>query len=470
MIHNPLLPLSDGDLERIHQTSLKLLARVGVGFPLPAALDLFKKHGFSTDGSRVTFSEQQVNDALATTPSHFVLQARNPDRHVSMGDGHTAFVPGYGAPFLIDFQQGRRPATLEDYHNLASLAHELPTMDISGHLLVEPGDVPAETAHLHMLLASIEHSDKVFMGSSEGERGARHTMEMAHILFGDTMFESPVTLGLVNSLSPLGYAPAMLEAIIEYARWRQVIVISPGPTSGSTGPISAAGDLALSLAEGLAAIVLTQLVQPGAAVIYGNSGVHMDMRTGGLAISSPEAVAKIRARMQLARHFGLPSRGGGAFTDANTIDAQAGFESMLNLFVTVEAGADLSLHAGGILSSFLAFSYEKFMLDDELCSLVRRSQRPLIVDDDTLAYDVIERVGPGNDFLSDDHTLKRCRSEYWLPELSDRNGLSAWVAGDTADIVSKARQRWQHLLAAHEDPSLDALVVRQLQDFVNACV
>ncbi|NOZ73370.1 MAG: hypothetical protein GXP38_15955, partial [Chloroflexi bacterium] len=169
---NPLLPLSDRDLQRIHQTSLKLLAEVGIEFPLPAALDIFKTHGFRSEGSRVYFNERQIMEALATMPSHFEIQARNPARNVHLGEGQTLFTPGYGAPFIIDLEQGRREATLEDYHNLSKLAHDLTSIDISGHMIVEPSDVPAETAHLHMLLAHIEHSDKVFMGSTEGTAGA----------------------------------------------------------------------------------------------------------------------------------------------------------------------------------------------------------------------------------------------------------------------------------------------------------
>jgi len=468
MLSNQNKILTATDIDLIHQTSMKLLAEVGVLFPCNEALAIFKDHGFSTEGEKIFFSEKQVRDALATVPAQFTLHARNPDRNVTIGNGESVFAPGYGAPLIVDMETGARTATMADYHNLAKLAQALPNMDVSGHMIVEPDDVPVESAHLHMLLANIVHSDKPFMGSTEGTLGARHTMEMARILFGEEIDGRAATIGLVNSLSPLSYAPEMIEAIIEYARWRQPVVITPGVMAGSTGPITLAGVLALANAEALAGIVLTQLVGPGTPVVYGGASSHMDMRTGSMSIGGPEVTPKIGAQIQLARHYGIPARGGGSLTDASAPDAQAGYESMLSLYSTISSGVDFVLHAAGILSSYLAFSYEKFILDDEMCGMVRRAQRKIVVDADTLAYDVIASVGPGGNFLTEDHTFERCRSEFWLPDVSDRAGLHAWMNNGRENADVRAQRRWQALLAAHEDPPLDKAIVRQLQDYVDS--
>ncbi|HEY54078.1 MAG TPA: trimethylamine methyltransferase [Caldilineae bacterium] len=460
--------LTDTDIDLIHQTSLKLLDEVGVLFPNDEALDIFRERGVRTDGEKVFFSEKQVMDALATAPEQFILHARNPSRSVTIGDGESVFAPGYGAPLIVDMETGARAATMADYHNLAKLAQALPNMDVSGHMIVEPDDVPAESAHLHMLLANMLHSDKPFMGSTEGTLGARHTMEMTRILCGEKKDGRAMTIGLVNSLSPLSYAPDMIEAIIEYARWRQALIIAPGVMAGSTGPITLAGVLALSNAEALAGLVLAQLVGPGVPVVYGGASSHMDMQTGNMSIGGPEVRQKIAAQVQLARHYGLPARGGGALTDANAPDAQAGYESMLSLCTTVSSGVDFVLHAAGILSSYLAFSYEKFILDDEMCGMVRRTQRQVIVDAETLAYDVIASVGPGGNYLTEDHTFERCRTEFWLPDVGDRGGLHAWMNSGRERADVRAQRRWQALLAEHEDPALDEVIVRQLQDYVTA--
>lgn len=454
------------DIEEIHNTSMKLLANVGVEFPDDEAIAVFKKRGFKTDGQRVCFSEEQVMSALETAPAQFTIHARNPDRNVTVGDGEPVFAPAYGAPFLVDPDVGKRAPTMEDYHNLAKLAHALPNQDLSGHLMVEPGDVPAGTAYLRMLHACTVHSDKPFMGSAEGKIGARHTMKMATILFGEEVRERPVIIGLMNGLSPLGYSNEMLQALMEYARWRQPVIVAGLVMAGSTGPITLAGVLAQQNAELLAGITLTQLISPGTPVVYGSTSTNIDMKTGALAIGSPELSLVVAATAQMAHHYGLPCRSGGALTDANSPDAQAGFESMLGLLTTVNSGVDFVLHAAGILSSYLAFSYEKFVLDDEMCGMVRRFRRGIAVTPETLAYDIIAKVGPGGSFLMEPHTVKRCRSEFWQPAVCNREGLEAWQVGERQDAVARAHQRWQKLLAEHEDPPLDATTARQLQAFV----
>jgi trimethylamine--corrinoid protein Co-methyltransferase len=170
----------------------------------------------------------------------------------------------------------------------------------------------------------------------------------------------------------------------------------------------------------------------------------------------------------LARHYGLPSRSGGALTDASYPDAQAGFESMMSLMTTLNAGIDFVLHAGGILSSYLAFSYEKFVLDDEMCGMVRRLKQGIVVDDGTLAYDVISNVGPGGNYLMEMHTVKRCRKEFWKPALCDRGGLEAWMQADKPTAAGRAPGRWRALLAEHEDPALDETIRKQLEAYVEA--
>jgi trimethylamine--corrinoid protein Co-methyltransferase len=445
---------------------MKLLADVGVSFPVDAAIDVFKQHGVRTDGHLVFLEEAQVMRTLETVPSQFTIHARNPERDVTIGGGKSAFAPAYGAPFLVDPEVGKRAPTMQDYHQLVRLAHALPNQDLSGHLLVEPSDGGTDAVHIQMLYAHMVHSDKPFIGSAEGAIGARHTMEMASILFGEELREKAVTISLINSLTPLGYSDEMIMALIEYARRRQPLVIAALAMAGSTSPVTLAGTLAVQNAELLAGITLTQLISPGTPVVYGSTSTNIDMKSGALALGGPELSQLIAAHVQLARHYGLPSRSGGALTDASYPDAQAGFESMLSLFAAVSCEVDFVLHAAGILSSYLAFSYEKFVLDDEMCSIVRRFWRGFEVTPETIAYDVIANVGPGGNYLMEMHTLKRCRTEFWQPSVSDRSGLESWMAGGRQDAVARARRRWQKLVAEHEDPPLDEAVARQLKTFV----
>jgi trimethylamine--corrinoid protein Co-methyltransferase len=375
-------------------------------------------------------------------------------------------VPGYGAPFLVDYEAGKREPTMDDYEDLVRLVDALPNQDMSGHLLVEPSDVSSQVAHLLMLKAHMLHSDKPFMGSSEGRLGAQHTMEMAEILFGEEIGERPVTVALINSLSPLGYSDESLSALLVYARRRQPVLIAALAMAGSTGPITLAGLLAMQSAELLAGVVLTQLVSPGTPAVYGSTSTNIDMKTGALAVGSPELSLMITAHAQLARYYDLPSRSGGALADASFPDAQAGLESMFALLTAVNSGVDFVLHAGGILSSYLAFSSEKLVLDDEMCGMMRRYEGGIEVAPETLAYDVITNVGSDGNYLMEMHTVKRCRTEFWTPTVVDRTGLEAWMDAGRKRAVDRAHVRWQKLVAEHEDPPLDETTVRQLEEYV----
>ena len=458
--------LSPDDIQAIHDTSMRILSNIGIRFPEGVAISIFKKHGFKTEGNTVYFHEDQVMQAIKLVPSQFILYARNPDRNVTIGDGEPVFAPGYGAPFLVDPEKGKQIPTFEDFDNLAKLTHMLPNQDMSGHLMVQPGDIPSNVVHLHMLYACMLHSDKPFIGSTNGRVSAKDTLEMIEILFGGKP-ERPVTVGLINPLSPLSYAPDMIEALIAYARARQPVVIATLVMAGSTGPITLAGVLAQQNAEILAGIVLAQLVQPGLPLLYGSTSTSIDMRTGALTIGSPELSLCISAHGQLARYYRLPSRSGGALTDSATTDAQAGFESMFSLLTAINSGVDFVLHAAGILNGFMAFSYEKFVVDDEICGMMRKFVQGIEVNSDTLAYDVIAQVRHDGHFLSNRHTVERCRTEFWQPQLARRDSLEDWMKNGKKDATDHARKYWKELLAQHKDPPIDALVIRQLKDYIN---
>jgi trimethylamine---corrinoid protein Co-methyltransferase len=458
--------LSTDALNRIHTTSMKLLAQVGVAFPQAEVLDIFRRQGARTDGNRVFLTELQVMEAIKSVPPEFEIRARNPARSVTVGSGGSVFAPGYGAPFLVDAELGKRSASQEDYHQLARLSHALPNQDVSGYLLVDPEGMPA--SHLHMLYAHMLHSDKPFMGSTAGMRGAEQTLEMASILFGGELNGQAVTISLINSLSPLSYSTEMLDVLLKYTQARQPVVIAALAMAGSTGPATLAGTLTMQTAELLAGVVLTQWISPGTPVVLGSTSTNIDMQSGALCIGSPELSQLIAAHAQIARYYGIPSRSGGALTDSSYPDAQAGFESMMGLLTAVNSGIDFVLHSAGILSSYLAFSYEKFVLDDEMCGMVRRLQRGFDVTPDSLAYDVIASVGPGGNFLMEDHTLKHCRTEFWRPAVCDRGGLEAWMASGRRDAVARARSRWQKLVQEHKDPDIDSTTQRQLSGYVQA--
>jgi trimethylamine--corrinoid protein Co-methyltransferase len=458
-------PLDPSEIQAIHDTSMRIMQNIGIRFPHEKSLDIFRSHGFTIEGEIVFFTEEKVMEAIGMVPGSFKLHARNPHRDVLIGNGCPIFAPGYGAPFLIDAKMGKRLPTMQDYHNLACLAHCLPNQDLSGHLMIEPNDVPSSTSHLLMLHANMIHSDKPLIGSSSGKIGSENTIQMAEILFGSKL-DKPVVIGLLNPLSPLSYSPDTLDALCVYAEFEQPLILATLVMAGTTGPVTLAGVLAQQNAELLAGIVLTQLINPGTPVLFGSSSTIMDLRTSTLSIGSPELSMCTSAHAQLARFYGLPSRGGGALTDASMLDSQAGFESMFSLLTAINSGVDLIMHAAGIMSSFIAFSYEKFVLDDEMCGMVRHLTKGIEVNAETLAYEVIADIGHGGHFLGHRQTLERCRSEFWLPQVLDRDGLGSDSKNNHRGVATRARKRWLELLESHQDPPLEKLISRQLTSFV----
>jgi trimethylamine--corrinoid protein Co-methyltransferase len=460
--------LSAPDLDLIHAQTMRLLGDVGVVVPVDKALDQFKKHGFSVEGQRVYPDETRLMSAVSSAPAGFTIRARDPKRSVVVGDGRHVFVPGYGAPFIMEPDGTPRLGTLRDYENLTRLADASPHMDMSGHMLVEPSDVPPMLAYLFTLRASMVNSSKPFMGSVRGAQGARASVDMASILFGDRMSlsEHPVMISLINTLSPLSFSIESIEALMEHARWRQPLVVSSYANAGMSAPAAIAGTLAVANAEVLTGIALTQLISPGTPVVYGGTGSAADMRTGNVTTGNPEGAIFIVCTGQIARYYGLPSRTSGCVTDAHLPDAQAGLESMMSMLTSVQSGINFILHAGGILSSYLTMSYEKMMIDDEVCGMVRRFEEGFELGEDDFALDVIANVGPGDSFLMEPHTVERCRTAFYLPRLANRTIISHWNAQGRPSMARLALDSWKSVLASHTVPTPDPSTVALLDRYV----
>ncbi len=461
--------LTEEQVQKIHNASIQLLENVGVEFELDEALEVFKAEGLKVEGTRVYFTKEYVEAQVKKAPSQFTLHARNPEKNIVIGGENIVFMPGYGAPFIHEADGTRRNATMEDYTNFVKLAGNSPNMHMTGGTMVEPNDIPDRERHLQMFYASAKYSDKVFMGSSSGADKARESIEMAAILHGglDVIKEKPALVCLVNSVTPLKFDDRMLGGLMEYAKAGQAMVIAALVMAGSTGPASIAGALALQTAEVLAGICLAQAVNPGTPVIYGSTSAITDMQSGSLSIGNPETGLIISASAQMARFYDVPSRSGGGLSDSKIADAQAGYESMMTLMAAGVAGINYVLHTAGILQYYMAMSYEKFMVDDEIAGMVLRYLKGFDIDEDSLAVDVITKVGPGGHFLTQKHTKKTHKKEFRRVQLSDRGSYDAW-ANDKFRAEDRASMKWKEALQTYEAPALDPAVDEALQNYINS--
>jgi trimethylamine--corrinoid protein Co-methyltransferase len=468
-MYDRMYAFTDEELSTIHNSSMELLHTTGIAFNELAALDLFRAHGKRVDGKVVRLSEADVREALDVAPSHFVVHARNPQHDVSIGKDDFAFAPGYGAPFVASPDGEQREATMEDYDNFCKLVQTSKHIDMNGFMMVEPSDVPPDTAHLDMMRSSILLCDKAFMGSPVSRQGAIDALEMAGVVWGGTekLRGKPVMISLINSLSPLQFSEEMAASLIEFARHGQPCVIAALIMAGSSGPVTMAGVLALQNAEILAGLTLAQLVNPCTPIVYGSASSVMDMRLGALAIGAPELPQFVSATAQLARFYGLPSRSGGSLTDAHFPDMQAGVESALALAAAVRGGIHFILHSCGILGSYISMSYEKFLVDEELCGMVRKLVQPVEVSEASIDLETIRKVGIGGQYLTEAKTFELCRTEFFLPDLANRSDYHAWAGAGKVRADQRANAALEGRLAAYEKPDIDTEVVRALSDYVS---
>ena len=464
--------LTNEQVEQVHETALQILTQIGVEFGYPPALAVLKKGGAIVDGARVFFPPRFVEEQIRKAPAEFTLFARNPKYDVVIGGNNMVFTPGYGAPFVTDLDHGRRKGTLKDFERFVKLTGASSNQDICSGMVIEPSDMPLETRYAQTLYTAMKYSDKCFMGSAMGEQGARDSIRMASILFGSEaqLAEKPRLISILCSLSPLKYDDRMLGALMEYAKAGQPQLISSLAIAGETGPVTLAGNLALQTAEILAGIVLTQLVREGAPVIFSGSSSNAEMRSGALSIGSPEMAMNTAATAQMARYYNLPSRSGGAVCDAKVPDAQAAYESMMSLSMAQVSGVNFVLHSAGILESYNCMSYEKFIIDDEMCGIVKRIKRGYEVNEDTLGLDVIKEAGPGGHFIDKDHTFEHFRTEFYQPQLSNRDDFDSWQASGSPQSVEAAGKKYKKILETYETPELPADVNRDLQKYIEKMI
>jgi trimethylamine--corrinoid protein Co-methyltransferase len=460
--------LSTDELARIHEASLHIMETVGLDFRHEGALAILARGGAKVDGCRVYFPSSLVETQRVKPPAEFTLHARNPAKNVIFGGRQSLYAPANCPAFVTDSVNGRRYGTLSDYTNFVKLTHLSANLDMSSNMLVEPNDLPLDVRAVQTTYACLKYTDKCFMGSALGADGARQTLDMVSIAYGDGPKRNPEprVISIPCSLTPLGYDERMLSAMMVYAEAGQPQIVNTLASAGATAPVTLAGMLAVQNAEILAGVVLTQLIREGTPVVYGGGSSCADMRSGMLSVGAPEMAIGNALAAQMARFYGLPSRGVGTLTDAKALDMQAGYESMMNLVMAASAGLHFILHAVGSLETINCVSYEKFIIDDEMVGMARRLRRGLAVDDRTLALDVIREAGPGGQFLDKMHTFQNCRSELFQPLLSDRSSYTRWVDNGAASIAQAAYDRCRKLLEDYRPPDMADDIDRDLQRFV----
>ena len=294
--------LSSEALEIIEANAEVVLEEIGVAFvDNPSALARWKDAGADVTGERVRIPKGLARKLCSTAPSRYTQHARNPERNVEIGGKTLVTAPVYGPPFVRDFQGGRRYATMADFENFVKLGYMSKWLHHSGGTVCEPTDVAVNKRHLDMLLAHMVYSDKPFMGSVTEPIRAQHSVEMCEILFGsDFVQENTVMTSLINVNSPMTFDSVMMGALEVFAKNNQASIVSPFIVGGAMAPVSVVGTLTQVLAEVMSGIAYSQLVRPGAPVIFGTFVTSIDMNSGAPTFGTPEASLILYGAGQLA--------------------------------------------------------------------------------------------------------------------------------------------------------------------------
>src|SRR5262245_38036112 len=466
----PLALLSDDQIETIHQASMRILENLGIEVMNDRALALFKDAGAQVDQTTrtVRLDRGLVDQALETTRSSYTLTSRNPERRIHLGGDTINFTLVAGPANVHDMERGRRAGNFRDYCDLVRLAQHFNSIHMLGNQVCAPIELPANSRHLDTYLANLTLTDKCFHVSAIGRGRALDGISMMAIardLTLDELRDDPGVSTIISVNSPRRLDEAMAEGLMTMAEYGQSVAITPFTLMGAMSPVTLAGALAQQNAEALFGVVLTQLVNPGAPVMYGAFTSNVDMRSGAPAFGTPENTKANVASGQLARRYRLPYRTtpGSA---SNAADVQGAYETMMALWGAVLGHGNLIYHAAGWQEGGLTASFEKLIIDVELIQHMIEFLKPIEVNEAELALDALGRIPTGGHFFGDAHTLDRYSTAFYQPLLSNWQNYEAWQEAGALDATARATRLWKKALQEYVEPPLDPAVREALEAYV----
>ncbi|MEO0329382.1 MAG: trimethylamine methyltransferase family protein [Pseudomonadota bacterium] len=471
-LKNPFVPqpaFSDDEVENIHLTALRVLSELGMRVLLPEARQIFAKAGALVDEQTemVRLGSEMVEAAIDSAPKSIPCYGGKPETKMVMELGNTYFMAGAGCPHATDRERGRRPGTAKDFRELMILEDSFDAIAMLGPA-VEPQDSPIHLRHFETMRTQISVSDKLpflFCRGTEQVEDCFEILALARGISREEFSDKVWVKTIINTNSPRQLDIPMAQGIIDFAKAKQLCVITPFCLSGAMAPITVAGGLTLQHAEALFGITLSQLVQPGAPVMYGSFASNVDMKSGAPAFGTPEHAKATFGAGQLARRVGLPWRSGGG-SAGNCNDAQAAHETEMAAWASVLGGCTMIVHAAGWLEGGLTFSYEKMVTDLEMVQQFAELFSRPSADEASIAFDAIANVEPGGHFFAAEHTMERYRTEFYEPLVADWTNFGTWKEAGSKTADERATPIWKKKLADHQPPKHDLSVMEAIDGYI----
>jgi trimethylamine--corrinoid protein Co-methyltransferase len=457
--------LSDDQLERLHHASLEILERTGVRLYEPEALDLLRSKGVTVEeGNRVRIPLALVEWALSTAPKSVTLYDRGGSPVMPMEGYNMFYGTGSDCPNVLDLRTGQhRPGTLQDIVEAIIICDALPNIDFLMSFCIA-NDLPPETYDRHQMRAMLSYSTKPILFVTLEFSGCLDAVKMAEAVAGgaEALRRSPLCACYINVSNSLRHNQEALQKLLFMAEKGLPTTYTPVVLRGASGPVTAAGAIALANAGELAGLVISQLKKEGAPVIL-TGGVNdmLDMRTAIDCYSDPTNRATL---VELAHRYGLPIFGLTGCSDSKLPDEQAAAEAAFSILLETLAGAQMA-HDVGYLDSGMTNSIEQVVICDELIAYTKQFMKGIEVNDETLALDVIDEVGPDGDFMGTQHTHRHFRED-WYPKLFERRNYAAWEKAGAKSMRQRAHEKALSLLETHKPEPLPAEVLQQLDRIV----
>jgi len=455
-------PLTGDQVQQINKAALSILEHTGVQVEEAEALRLFQEAGADIDGNRVRLPRSLVQDAVDWAPSRVLLAGRDPKWDLELEGARVYIGTGGAALTVLDPETGQpRPAMLRDVAELARLVDALD--HIHFYLVpVYPTELGKEVVDVNTYYAGLANTTKHVQAGIYSVQGIRDTVEMGEQIAGgaEALRERPIVSFITSwMVSPLLFATEVTTLLIETCRQRIPVVLSAAPMAGSTAPVTLAGMLAQLTAEQLSGVVLAQLARRGAPLLIGPIPAAADMKSGRYLGGSAEFGLANAAMAQMAQFYRLPLYNSAGMTDAKVPDIQAGFEKATSVVLAALAGSNFIHHAAGMLENMNVVAAEQFVIDNDILGMAMRVVRGIEVDQETLALDTIDQVGPGGHYLMAEHTIRHMRSEFFYPSaVVDRQGRDMWQQDGALDARQRARQIARDILAGHRPEPLTPTV------------
>lgn len=465
----PVDPLSDEQINAIHEATMTLLEEQGIEVLGDMALDKFRQAGAEVDDDGIVRMDRAlVMETIATAPESFEVKSRNDDNTLHVGKDVINFGLVSGPPNVHDCINGRRMGNIADFKKLIQLGQFFNVITFFGNQATAPTDLPVNTRHLDTLMASITESDKPFFSTGIGAGRVLDAANMCAIARGisvEALAQSPSAMTNINVNSPRKLDDSMAYGAMQLAALNQPVAVTPFTLMGAMTPATLAGAFVQQNAEALLGISLLQLTRKGAPSIYGGFTSNVDMRSGAPAFGTPENSLANLAGGQLARYYKLPHRTS-ACNASNAVDVQATYETQMALWGSVMGHGNLIYHTAGWLEGGLVASFEKVITDCEMLQHMTQFLQPIKINLDEIGLDAMKDVGPGGHFFGCDHTMSRYKNAFYQPFLSDWQNHENWLAAGGKDTTQRATEIWQKILNEFEAPTLDPAIREALQAYV----